>query len=436
MLFAALSAVAPARAHAAGTPAHVPGEVVVRYGEHTTAAERARVQRRAGVVVARDTGDRSRLLRIRDGAGVAATVRELRADPAVAAAAPNALAHASLWIPRDPGRSHRPGGWQSLQWNFDGAFGVNAPQAWNNLILGGHPGGRGVTVAVLDTGVAYANHGRFRRSPDFHSSHFVAPHDFVGRDRRPNDENGHGTHVAGTIGEATGNRIGVTGLAYGARIMPVRVLNKLGEGDSVTISEGIRYAVRHHANVINLSFEFDASTTARDVPDLLSALRYAHRKRVLVVGAAGNSARTALAYPARGPYVLSVGATTQHGCAADYSNTGTHLDLVAPGGGPDADLPWDSRCHPEGPDGGDIYQMTFAGSVRRFRLPSGYYGTSMAAPHVSAAAALVIASRVLGRHPSPAAIQRRLKNTARKGLGPTRYYGAGLLDAAAATSSG
>jgi serine protease len=255
-LAAATLPVAAARADA-GAGVHtaaVPGEVVVTYAKDATAGERRRAQRAAGVGAPRAVTERTTLLHIRDGQSVATTVRELRGQPEVAHAAPNAIAHAAVWIPRDPGRSGRPGGWQTTQWNFDGPYGVNAPQAWNNLILAGHPGGEGVVVAVLDTGVAYENHGRYRRSPDFRKSHFVHPYDFVDRDRHADDENGHGTHVAGTINEATGNTIGVTGLAYGAKIMPVRVLDRIGEGDSVTISEGIRYAVKHGADIINLSF--------------------------------------------------------------------------------------------------------------------------------------------------------------------------------------
>jgi serine protease len=424
-------AMAPAGAHAA--TAHVPGEVIVQYRKSADRAQRAAVQRATGVAHPRVLASHTRVLRIRDGASVAATVRELRARPEVKAAAPNAIARASDWIPPDPGRIDAPGGWARLQWNFTGPFGVNAPAAWTNLVNAGHPGGRGVTVAVLDTGVAYQRHGRYRRSPDFSAGDFVRGYDFVDNDRHPNDENGHGTHVAGTIGESTGNGVGVTGLAYGAKLMPVRVLDQLGDGDSVTISAGVRYAVKHGANVINLSFEFDAPTTKRDVPDLLAALRYANRHKVLVVGASGNSGASSLAYPARAPTVVSVGAVTEHGCEAEYSNSGGSLDVVAPGGGEDAALPGDIRCRPADRPGRDIYQMTFNGSVRRFGLPRDYVGTSMAAPHVSATAALIIASGVLGAHPTPAAIEARLKATARP-MGPVASYGAGLIDAAAATS--
>ena len=118
--------------------------------------------------------------------------------------------------------------------------------------------------------------------------------------------------------------VGVTGLAYGARIMPVRVLDRLGEGDSVAISSGIRFAARKGANVINLSFEFGTQVTRSEIPDILAALRYARRKGALVVGASGNAAARSIAYPARAAQVLSVGATTQHACVAEYSNNGAN----------------------------------------------------------------------------------------------------------------
>ena len=218
----------------------MPGEVIVQYRKSADRHDRAAVQRQTGIGAPKILAERMRVLKIRDGQSVPATVRELRARPEVLAAAPNVIAHASGWIPPDPGRAGVAGGWQALQWNFDGPFGVNAPDAWTNLIDAGRGGGRGVTVAVLDTGIAYESYRRYRRSPDFSASDFVRGYDFVDNDHHPNDENGHGTHVAGTIGERTGNDIGVTGLAYGAKLMPVRVLDSLGSGDSVTISAGIR----------------------------------------------------------------------------------------------------------------------------------------------------------------------------------------------------
>ena len=221
--------------------------------------------------------------------------------------------------------------------------------------------------------------------------------------------------------------------------MPVRVLDDQGEGEASTIAEGVRFAVRHGAQIINLSLEFSPGVTAADIPELIDALRYARRHRVLVVAAAGNEAHAAIAYPARAPDVVAVGATTEHGCLAAYSNDGSGLTLVAPGGGADANLPGDPNCKPESPPGGDIYQMTLTGSSpRRFGLPSGYEGTSMAAPHVTATVALVIASGVLGRRPTPAQIVARLRATARKLGSPSdeALYGAGLLNAAAATAPG
>lgn len=413
---------------------------------------------------------RVRIIHLHRGESVPSAIARLRSEGRVRWAAPNYIARATAllgstaitsadtattsvstttqeqptaapppFIPINEGAAHRPGGWELLQWNFDGSFGIDAPQAWANLIGDHAPGGRGVIVAVLDTGIAYRDWHRFRRSPGFRPDQFVPGHDFVDPRVPPIDRNGHGTFVAGEIAEETNIRYGLTGLAYGVKLMPVRVLNSSGEGDAATIAKGIRFAVNHHAQVINMSLEFPGAIVASDVPELISALRYARRRHVLVVAAAGNDNSPAIPFPARAGGVLSVGATTEHGCLADYSNYGRHLTLVAPGGGPDANLPQDPNCHPEGPPGRDIFQVTLMGSSgHRFGIPDGYEGTSMAAPQVAATAALVIASGVLGRHPTPAQIIARLKATARP-LGTAKdrsYYGAGLLDAAAATGPG
>lgn len=349
------------------------------------------------------------------------------------------LAHAAGYLPNDPGRGTTPGGWQTDQWNFTGPYGVNALTAWQQLIDAGRPGGYGTTVAVLDTGLAYRSAYPYRKSPDIDPMQVVRGYDFVSNDPRPYDINGHGTHVASTIAETTNNAIGLTGLAYGVKIMPVRVLDDTAVGDPPAIAKGIRWATDHGADVINLSLEFDPLVKAGQLPDVLAAARYARDKGVVLVGASGNEGERSVSLPARSSLVISVGATTEHGCLSAFSNTGLGLDLVAPGGGSDADLPGDTRCVPEDDSLRDIFQLTLTGPRRdRFGIPSNYEGTSMAAPHVAATAALVLASGVLGPDPTPAAVKTRLEATARDlGVpGPDRRYGAGLLDAAAATAPG
>ena len=367
-------------AGSAGATPYLPGKVLIAYGSAASAAS------------AGGPPTSTRVLQLSPGVSVGEAVLRLRRQPNVRWVVPDYVAHAAGLIPNDEGRAGgHEGGWQDLQWNFSGPFGIGAPEAWANLAADGAPGGKGATVAVLDTGVAYANRGAFRRSPDFTAKQFVPGYDFVEHNRFPNDRNGHGTFVASTIAEATNNRYGLTGLAYGARIMPVRVLDSAGEGEASTIAEGVLFAVRHGAQVINLSLEFSPGVTASDIPELIEALRYAHRRGVLVIAAAGNEGRTAIAYPARAPYVVSVGATTEHGCLASYTNDGAGLSLVAPGGGADADLPGDPNCRPEQPPGRDVFQVTFTGSSpKRFGIPSGYEGTSMATPHVAATAALIL----------------------------------------------
>ncbi len=430
-----LAMAAAAAAKAATPPAYVPGEVVVGYAAGTAPQDQAAAARAVGAKVEGAPAPSTRVLHVAPG-HVRATIAKLRSRPGIAFAAPNPIAHASeaAPLPNDPGVPGFAGGLAALQWNLFGPWGVGALDAWGNVAA--RAGGRGVRIAVLDTGVAYRNLGRFRRSPDFAGTTFVAPYDFVAKTRYPLDRNGHGTHVTGTLAETTNNGIGVAGLAYGATIVPVRVLDAQGYGDATTIAKGIRYAVRHHARVINMSLEFSASVRAAEIPDITSALRYATAHGTVVVGSTGNEGSAHVAFPARTGLVIAVGATTDDGCLADFSNDGVGLDLVAPGGGDDATLPRDPHCL-AGHHGSDIVQMTYSGSVRHFGLPSGYAGTSMAAPHVSATAALVIASGVLGSKPTPGQVECRLKATAKPlGLaGPNRTYGYGLVDAGAATSA-
>ena len=432
-LVAAL-ATAPAQA----APAYLPGKVIVGLRPLAPPTVVAQVARAGAPAGAPAPTPQERVVTLRQGESVPAALRSLRRRGGVAYAVPDYIAHAAgAYYPDDQGRSHRRGGWAAMQWNFLPVVGLNAPGAWANLMADHRPGGRGAVVAVLDTGVAYRNWRTFHRAPDFAGTRFVAPYDFVSNNPYPLDRDGHGTFVAGVIGETTNNGYGLTGLAYGASIMPVRILGADGTGDAATIARGIRYAVAHHAQVINLSLEFQLDITPSDIPDILSAIRVAHDHGVTVVAAAGNEGVAQIAYPARAPQVISVGATTRDRCLADYSNDGGHLNLVAPGGNDDTSMLADPNCHP-GRNLPDISQMTFfdPSNPNRFGYPGGWYGTSMAAPHVAAAAALVIASGVVGSRPTPDAILARLEQTAQQlGSGhPNQYYGYGLVDAGAATA--
>ena len=372
---------------------------------------------------------------------------------AVAAAlAPAPVASARLlaraaYVPNDTGVAAAGGplgGWASVQWALNGPFGINAPQAWTQASTAGGSGGNGVTVAVLDSGVAYANRGLYRRSPDLATARFVKGHDFVDDDAYPNDEFGHGTFVASTIAASANNAYGTVGVAYRARIMPLRVLDFEGRGYPGTIARAIRYAIAHGADIINLSLELYDAPPAPPVPrsvtasrSVRSALGEARRAGVLVVAAAGNSFDARVPGRRYDTLALNVGGTTEHGCLGSYSNHGPGVDVVAPGGGADADLAGDADCQPTLPSGRDISGVSFpTGEPQHFEILPRFRGTSTAAPHVSGVAALVIASKVLGAHPTPAAIEAHLERTARDlgAPGPDRFYGAGLVDATAATA--
>jgi serine protease len=284
----------PAFAAPAAAADYVPGEVIVKYRDGTPAKVEASIEEQAGTETEAVLPGGSEQLQIDDGETVEETVEELREEPDVAYAVPNVVAHAAQFIPNDPE--------VRLQWNLFEEFGIGMPEAWTLAANAGAPGGRGVTVAVLDSGVAFERYGGFRRAPDLRRSTFVHPWDFVDRDRHPNDRYGHGTHVTGTIAEATNNGQAAAGVAYGVKVMPLKVLNNFGEGDSLAIARAIRYAARYGADVINLSLEFDPWVVAREIPEIVAAIRYAHSRGVVIVAAAGNYERPnqrRVAYPAR-----------------------------------------------------------------------------------------------------------------------------------------
>ncbi|MCW2776408.1 MAG: peptidase, partial [Frankiales bacterium] len=276
--------------------------------------------------------------------------------------------------------------YRPLQWGLDT---LHAEQSWTTAT------GTGVVVAVVDTGVQ-GDH------PDL-VGQVLPPIDLVEPSATRTvsiDPNGHGTHVAGIVAAATGNGIGVAGLAPGARVLPVRVLDADGSGYDDDVAEGVVRAVDAGAQVVNLSLG------GPEQSDLLeAAVQYALAHGVVVVSAAGNEGLTGspVEYPAATPGVLAVGATDSADQLASFSSTGSFVDLVAPG----------VSIASTG-NGGQYWYLD---------------GTSMAAPFVSASAALLLSAHV------PAAqVAQRLQETARDLGAPGRddRFGSGLVDVVAA----
>ncbi|MFS8900774.1 S8 family serine peptidase [Synechococcus sp. H60.2] len=282
------------------------------------------------------------------------------------------------------------------QWNLRA---IRMPEAWDISQ------GEGVTVAVVDTGVT--------RVPDLAQTEFVKGYDFVDDDEDPTDLNGHGTHVAGTIAQSTNNTLGVAGVAFKAKIMPVRVLDANGFGSLSDVVEGIRYAADHGATIINLSLGSRASAQLME-----EAVAYAHRKGVTVIAAAGNENSSEVSYPARYPHVIAVSATGPDGSKAPYSNYGVGVDIAAPGG----------AKTPEHPEYG-ILQQTINRRNPNEPVFAYFQGTSMATPHVAGVAALIQAQGIK----DPDKVEEVLKMSATPVPGDKQnFYGAGRLDAARA----
>jgi len=250
---------------------------------------------------------------------------------------------------------------------------------------------------------------QYEQAPDLSGTIFMSGYDYVNNDNHPNDDDGHGTHVTGTIAQTTNNSLGVAGIAFNTTIMPVKVLNSAGTGTYQMIADGIYYAVNNGADVINMSL--GGSSAAVILED---AVNYAYDNGVVVIAASGNENLGQVSYPAAYNNVIAVGATQYDETRSSYSNYGSSLDLVAPGGG--------------GSNG--VVQQTFGNTVQDWGYWS-YQGTSMAAPHVSGVTALLLSKN---SNLTPSELKTILESTAEdKGdLGWDQYYGHGLLDAHAA----
>jgi serine protease len=276
------------------------------------------------------------------------------------------------------------------QWNMRS---ISIESAWDETK------GNGVTVAVIDTGISQV--------PDLKNTKFVEGYDFVNDKVAADDDNGHGTHVAGTVAQSTNNNYGVAGVAYEATLMPLKVLSAGGTGTTSDIAEAIRFAADNGAGVINMSLGGGGESEM-----MKEAIAYAHQKGVVVVAAAGNANRNAAEYPARYPHVIGVSAIDSAGEKAPYSNFGAGIDLSAPGGS----------------NSGKIVQETIDPDTEE-PVFAGFQGTSMASPHVAGVAALIKAAGIQDPDEVESILQKSARVVQDDGL---NYYGAGHLDAAAA----
>ncbi len=278
----------------------------------------------------------------------------------------------------------------SKQWHLHN---IHAERAWEETR------GRGVTIAIIDTGVS--------KVPDLAKTEFVPGYDFVNDNNTADDDNGHGTHVAGTVAQSTNNNYGVAGIAYEAKIMPLKVLSASGGGTITDIAEAIRFAADNQADIINLSLGGGGESQV-----LKDAIDYAYNKGVVIIAAAGNENNSSASYPARYAHVIGVGATDAQGERAEFSNYGAGVDISAPGGG----------------HGSKIWQETIDPDTNT-PIISGLQGTSMAAPHVAGVAALIKSTGITAPDEIFAVLQQSVRKIEQD---PQNYYGSGHLDAAAA----
>ena len=339
----------------------------------------------------------------------------LSRDPRVAFAELDYAIHATdVVTPSDPG-------WIS-QW---GPTKIQAPSAWGVVT-----GTSDVAIAVIDSGIQLDhedlvakvwinpgeipgngidddNNGKMDDVHGWHFYHVWIGSDFVSmEDADVRDDYGHGTHVSGIAAAATNNGIGIAGIAWGARIMPVKVLDQYGNGWYSDIAAGIVYAANNGARVINLSLGGSS-----DSQTLRMAVDYARSRGALVIAATGNTGGSVL-YPAAYEPVLAVAATDSNDRRASFSSYGPQVDLAAPG----VDI-YSTWCHPD--------------TISSFCLGTYYFaksGTSMAAPHVSGVAALI-----WSRWPALASsevISKLLDTAGDVGdVGPDPYTGWGRVNA-------
>lgn len=317
-----------------------------------------------------------------------AVIDELNANPDIEYAEPNYVYHA-FDLPDASINVAYNDTYYSYQWGIPA---IKANQAVD-LVTASQRASK--IIAIVDTGVSLTHE-------DLQGS-ILAGYDFVNGDSSPNDDNGHGTHVAGIAAAIGNNAKGVAGVASGAKILPVKVLDSEGSGYTTDIVNGMRYAADNGAKVLNLSLGANTSCS-RTYQD---AINYVRSKGAVVVVASGNS-NTAVASPANCTGTVSVGSVNSSLVRSSFSNYGSVLDVVAPG---------------------ESIASTY---------PNNQYanmsGTSMASPHVAGVAALILAAN---SSLTPDQVETILKQTATDlgAAGRDNYYGSGLVNALAAVQA-
>ncbi len=367
------------------------GEILVDMNDDATESDIADLSRIAGVTLhansALSSDDKFEVGDV-DPANEDSVLERIKGDPRVEHAEAMGVYRATF-VPDDPL-------YASKQWHLKR---VGAERAWDESC------GMGVTVAVVDTGIACFDKGPFMKGTDLAGTRCEGGFNFVDKGSPGYDDQGHGTHVAGTIAQTTNNGKGTAGLAYCSTLMPVKVLNKFGWGTTANVAEGIRFAADHGAQVINLSL---GGPIKSDI--LEAAVKHAHDKGVVIVAAAGNSGR-AVGYPAAYPDVIAVSATDSNDNIASFSSRGPEVAIGAPGV--------------------SVTQQTICnGGKDKCEIFGTFNGTSMASPHVAGAAAMVVGTGIT----DPDAVRAKLQSTSNP-KSEKNLYGAGILRADSAVSS-
>ena len=371
-LGAAAFAVAMAPAGAAADGEFVPGEVVVKYADDASAGQKANVRDAAGVTdtLASVSGIQARVVSV--AGGVQAAVARLERSAAVEYAEPNYIYRASA-TPNDPQFGQLYGLNNTGQTGGTADADIDAPEGWDALGLGSFPLSGGPKVGIVDTGIMQSHPDLQGRVSDCggvnnFGVNFVVI--IVGADPtivngKCNDDNGHGTHVAGTVAATANNGTGVTGVAFNSPLAVCKALNASGSGTLVMIANCIDWVSARGVDVISMSLGGTAGSAA-----LQSAVQRATNAGALVIAAAGNSGNSSLSYPAAYPEVVSVAATDANDAKASFSQFNSDVEIAAPG-----------------------VNITSTWNDGAYNTIS---GTSMATPHVAAVAALIAGTNLSG----------------------------------------